>query len=299
MSSQRILLTGATGFIGRHLLGRLAETEGELHVLTRRPLPSLPRGASAVYCDITDPFQVRQVREIEGPLVIHLAAGIPQTSIPSESLEHNVVSNVLPLMHLLPQLRGVRYFIYTSTLDVYGLPRYAPLDEKHPTEPATYYAAAKLGAEKLLQAYAQQTGTPLLILRLTQVYGPGEPVIKVIPQTIARVARGEPPVLHGDGSDSRDYIHVADVVEIIMRALRRQPTGTLNVATGASRSIADVVRTVIQASGRDLTPIFKPRQKPCCHFSFDISRLRAALGELDYRPFADGIREQYEHYLRS
>lgn len=297
-SHERILFTGATGFVGRHLLARLQQSDAEVYAVARHvPATALPRGAY-VACDLSRTTDGKALQSIEAPVVVHLAALIPKNSMPQESLEENIVGNLTTTVNLLKHLRGVEYFVYVSTLDVYGLPEYLPIDEKHPTGPITYYGAAKLSAEKILQVYCREAGISLLILRLTQVYGAGEPVIKVIPQTIARVANGVPPVLHGDGSDTRDYIHVSDVVEVIVRALKARPTGTLNVASGTSRSIAEVVETILRVSGCGITPLSQPRVKPCVHFAFDVSRLRNELGDLPQKDFAQGIREQYEHYLR-
>lgn len=297
-SHDRILVTGATGFIGSGLLARLQQSEAEVYAIARHvPGTSLPRGAY-IACDLSRPADGKALQLIEAPVVVHLAALIPKTSIPQESLEENIVGNLTTTVNLLKHLRSTQYFVYISTLDVYGPPEYVPIDEKHPTQPATYYGAAKLSAEKILQVFCREVGIPILILRLTQVYGAGEPVIKVIPQTIARVADGEPLVLYGDGSDMRDYIHVSDVVEVIVRALKARPTGTLNVASGTSRSIAEVVDTIIRVSGRGITRLYQPRTRPCVHFVFDVSRLRNELGDLPQKDFAQGVREQYEHYLR-
>src|SRR5262249_4702012 len=109
-------------------------------------------------------------------------------SQPQESLDQSLAANVQALAHLLRACRGARYFVYLSTVDVYGQPAYLPIDERHPTEPATFYGATKLAAEKLLQVHCREAGARLLVLRLTQTYGPGEQAIKLIPQAIASVA---------------------------------------------------------------------------------------------------------------
>jgi UDP-glucose 4-epimerase len=183
-------------------------------------------------------------------------------------------------------------------VDVYGRPQYLPIDERHPTEPATYYGATKLAAEKLLTVRCHQTGCGLLILRLTQTYGPGEPPVKIIPQTIARVAGGEPPVLFGDGSDLRDYLHVSDVAEAIVRAFRSRAAGVLNLASGTSRPVGEVVATILRVAGQSIAPTRLPSRKPCNHYTFDISRARQALGAWPLRDFEQGLREQFEHWTR-
>jgi UDP-glucose 4-epimerase len=225
---------------------------------------------------------------------------MPQASVPHESPAQAVAANLTTTITLLEMLRpGARYFIHVSTLDVYGAPASLPVDELHPTEPVTYYGAAKLSAEKVVQVYCQEAGIPLLILRPTQVYGPGEPAIKVIPRAIASIAAGQPPVIYGDGSDTRDYVHVSDVAEVIVRALKVRPVGVLNVASGTSRSIAEVVDTILRVSASGLTPLRQPRAKPCTHFAVAISRLESVLGRWAMKDFAEGVREQYDHQRRS
>src|SRR5262249_42506699 len=154
-----------------------------------------------------------------------------------------------------------------------GPPGHLPVDEEHPTRPVTYYGATKLAAEKILEVFCREAGIGLLIFRLTQTYGPGESAIKLIPRAIACVAARQPPLLHGDGSDLPDYIHVADVAEAIARALALRPTGTINLASGRSRSVAEVIETVLRVGGLRAAPIRLPRQKPAVHLAFDVSRL--------------------------
>jgi UDP-glucose 4-epimerase len=292
---QRLLLTGATGFIGSHLWQRLREADAEVIALTRRPDTS----TASVVCDLSQPLGEQAVQLPEVTAVVHLAALMPKSSVPQESIEENIAANLTATLNLAKALPGNPYFVYASSVDVYGCPASLPVTENHPTDPVTYYGAAKLAAEKFLQVFCKDAGIPLLILRLTQVYGAGEPAIKVIPRTIAAVAEGTPPILHGDGSDSRDYIHADDVAEVILRAVRSRPSGIVNVASGKSRSIIEVIRTILRVSGRDLTPRRQPGTKPALHLAFDVSRLKQMLGEIPQKEFEQGLREQYEHHLRS
>jgi UDP-glucose 4-epimerase len=296
---QRILLTGATGFIGRHVLARLRQTHDEVIAVGRRPLDVPPERGAFLACDLTSLESAAALETVQPDVVVHLAALMPRASPPQESLEENLTVNVLGLANLVRCCRQASYFIYVSSVDVYGPPEYLPMDEKHPTQPATYYGATKLAAEKIVQVHCREAGSRLLILRPSQTYGPGEPPVKLIPQTIARVVAGQAPVLYGNGSDCRDYIHVADVAESIARAVTARPAGTLNLVSGTSRSIAEVVDTVLQVSGLGLAPVRRPREKPCLQLAYSTARLRQALGDWAPRDFADGIREQYEQHLAS
>jgi UDP-glucose 4-epimerase len=295
----RILVTGATGFIGRHVLARLRQTDAEVIGVARRPPDVTPERGGFLACDLTSPPSVAALATVGPDVVVHLAALMPRASVPQESLEENLAVNVLGLANLLRGCGQAPYFVYVSTVDVYGPPEYLPMDEKHPTQPATYYGVTKLAAEKIVQVHCGRAGTRLLILRPSQTYGPGEPPVKLIPQTIARVAAGQAPVLHGDGSDRRDYVYVADVAEGIARAVTARPAGTLNLVSGTSRSVAEVVETVLRVSGLGLTPVRLPRQKACLHLAYSTVRLREALGDWWQRDFAEGVCEQYQQHLRS
>jgi UDP-glucose 4-epimerase len=294
----RILLTGATGFIGRHVLAHLLGNDLEVVPVGRR-IPPSPAPAGFLRCDLSSPEGVDVLRGVEPDVVVHLAAHMPGPTSTEDPVQANLTANVLATANLVRACPGTRYLIYISTVDVYGTPESLPIDERHPTNPTTYYGATKLAAEKLLAVHCGQTGADLLILRLTQTYGPGESPIKILPQTIARVAAGQPPILFGDGSDRRDYMHVSDVAEAIARSLQVKPVGVLNLASGESRPVADVVEAVLRVAALDTRPTVLPRAKPCVHFAFDVSRLRQALGTWPLKDFETGVREQFECWTRT
>lgn len=297
--SPRILLTGATGFIGRQVLARL-RAGGQGEVVAVGHLRSTARDPGlALQCDLAAPDSIETLRTIDAEVVVHLAALMPGPLPNENSLQSSLATNVLATAHLAQACTSARYFVYVSTVDVYGTPEYLPLDERHPTNPTTYYGVTKLAAEKLMGIHCRMTGAGLLVVRLTQTYGPGEPPVKLIPKAVARVAAGQPPELFGDGSDLRDYLHVSDVSEAICRAIQLRPLGILNLASGSSRRAADVARIVLRVGGLEADPVQLPRRKPCVDLVVDVSLARQALGSWPLKDFEEGVRDQYSRWIES
>jgi len=269
VAADRILITGAGGFLGRYVVAQLPTACG----ITRAE------------CDLTDLAAVRRTcDQIQPTLVIHLAAKIPGRG--TDSLETIFRENVLATANLLSCLPATGYFLYSSTLDVYGDSPPTPITERTPTDPVTDYAIMKLAAEKVTQARAPARAG---ILRFTHLYGAGDHGIKLIPKVMETVARGDTPVIFGDGSDLRDFLHVTDAARAVVLAAQTRATGIFNVASGHSLTVRETVEAIFHAFQKPVAPIFKPRQKPRLDFSFDTSRLRS---ELQFQPqitFAVGL----------
>jgi UDP-glucose 4-epimerase len=177
-----------------------------------------------------------------------------------------------------------------STVDVYGPPQFLPLNEEHPTRPASFYGASKLAAEMLLRVFGERAAVPVTVLRLAQVYGPGDTSRKAIPNFIRSALRGDAIVIQGDGSDERDYVFVDDVVIAIELALTRHASGTFNIAGGHACSIRDVVTAIARLTGNTKTLVWERRATPATRQALDIS---AAEQHLDYRPrvnLEEGLR---------
>jgi len=300
LSEKRILVTGGTGFIGRRLVTKLVGMGNEVLVLSRSKTPHLlfsDTGGNSklqfLCCDLTDDESLVSLSWNNVDYIVHMGALIPQrqphTSINDTYFVNNVISTV-KIGHIIPD--NISGFVYTSTLDVYGVPQCIPITEKHPLNPRTFYGLSKLAGEQYLQMIAQQRGFNLTVLRLTQVYGPGEPVIKAIPRFINALGKHEPPIIYGDGSDVRDYLYVEDAVNAIVLALANDQPGTYNIATGRGHRIAEVAQKLIDLSGLNLQPIFKPMTREKSEIVLDIS---LAMEKLNYYPkvsLDEGLRRQ-------
>jgi UDP-glucose 4-epimerase len=276
--TERVLVTGGAGFVGRYVIRELTDL-GYCCIAPNR---------SAL--DLADEEAVRSFcggREFTA--VVHLAARIP--GVADNALEDMMRQNMIATRNLLRASEPTGYFAYVSTLDVYGAPRMLPITEDSPTDPTTPYGITKLAAEKLVQAHAEAAGAQHCILRLAHVYGVGDRPVKLIPKTIDRVFHGQPPVISGDGGDRRDYIHVRDVARAVYGAFERRTEGIFNIATGRSRSVLEVVRTILAMSESRLEIEFKPRMAPRVDFQFETGKACQQLGFYPREDFAAGIKE--------
>ena len=252
-AQSRVLVTGGAGFIPSNLIRHLlAATEhevvsldaltyaGNLENLTE--VMSHPR-LSFVHGDIRDRGLVREV--VDGVDVIVNAAA---ESHVEKSIEHGasefVTTNVEGTQILLDAIREtpVDRFVLISSSEVYGTAEYAPMDERHPLEPRSPYAATKAGADRLAYSYWVTYGLPIVILRPFNNYGPRQHPEKVVPRFITQALRDEPLTIHGDGHASRDWLYVVDDAEAIAAAIEAPLEAVagevVNVATGIDISVA-------------------------------------------------------------
>ncbi|HEX3036475.1 MAG TPA: SDR family NAD(P)-dependent oxidoreductase [Thermodesulfobacteriota bacterium] len=296
--SKRLLITGATGFIGRHLVKNLLTQEVELLAMgTSAPqllTNSQAKRVTFLPCDFADADSIRYHHDVLQHIdsVVHVGGYFLRSSNPGEdNLMQSVKVNIEGTSHLLRYLpTTLSCFCYISTIDVYGQTVFVPVSENHPTRPASYYGVSKLATEGLLRVYSDRTGVPVTVLRLSQVYGPGDTSGKAIPNFIRAALRGEPPTIYGDGSDMRDYVYVDDVIDSVLSALTRQVTGTFNISGGKGHFLNEVVTTILQLLNSSLTPVYQPRALPASHIILDITRAREQLGYTPKITLAEGLR---------
>jgi UDP-glucose 4-epimerase len=246
----RILLTGASGFIGSHLLTHLQEHD--VVALTRSPLQYSAAHVTNVVATHADSTAIRGA--LNGcHSVMHLAAqSNPQraNADPVECIECNVTFTTR-LAHLA-SLEEVPHFVFTSSALVYGAPAVLPITEHTLPTPNGVYAASKFAAEVVLQ----QTHPHVSLLRLFNVFGPGQ-TGTLVPALIEQFSAGKQPTLQGDGSQVRSFLFVEDCVDALRRAVEAGHVGTLNIA-GHKASILEVTRYVADAVGVVADPVFGP-----------------------------------------
>jgi dTDP-glucose 4,6-dehydratase len=263
---KRVLVTGGAGFISsnfiRHLL---AETDHEVVTLDALTyagnLENLAdvmshERLSFVHGDIRDAGLVREL--VGGVDVIVNAAA---ESHVEKSIEHGasefVTTNVEGTQILLDAIRDtpVERFILISSSEVYGTAESAPMDEEHPLNPRSPYAATKAGADRLAYSYWTTYELPIVIVRPFNNYGPRQHPEKVVPRFITQALANEPLTIHGDGHASRDWLYVGDdaeAIEAIIAAPIEPIAGeVLNVATGIDISVSDIAQLVLDALGKD------------------------------------------------
>lgn len=288
----RVLITGGAGFIGSHLTDRLLAEGNDCRVLDnlstgkRENLPSVPT-LEFVRGDIRDRNTVLDaVSGVEA--IVHLAAvASVQASIDDPVATH--ATNFDGTLNLLEAARqsGVRRFLYASSAAVYGDNEKLPIDESEAPRPLTPYAADKLAGEHYLRFYASQHGLDTTAFRFFNIFGPRQdpssPYSGVISIFTDRLAQNLPVTVFGDGRQTRDFVYVADLAELLTRALTLTTLSgqVVNVGRGRQSSLLDLIAALERISGRTLSCRHaEARLGDIRHSCADTSRLQALLGEV-------------------
>ncbi len=263
--AKRVLVTGGAGFISsnfiHHLLAKTPYEVVSLDALTYAGNLDNLGGVmsherlSFVHGDIRDAELVRDVVS-EVDVIVNAAAESHVAKSIAEGAREFVTTNVEGTQILLDAIREapVERFILISSSEVYGTAECLPMDEEHPLNPRSPYAATKAGADRLAYSYFVTYGLPIVIVRPFNNYGPRQHPEKVIPRFILQALRDEPLTVHGDGHASRDWLYVdddAEAIEAVIAAPLDDVAGeVLNVATGADISVAEIADRVLAAVGK-------------------------------------------------
>ncbi len=303
----KALVTGGAGFIGSNLVGTLVARGAQVTVLDNllsgyelnlRPYP----GVRFVKGDVRDPYAVHEA--IYGcDTVFHLAASVGNKRSIDLPLE-DATTNVIGTLNVLEACRehGVRKMVFSSSAGTYGELKTIPIREDHPAEPDSPYGAGKLGAEKMCLAYAKVHGLETVCLRYFNVFGPGQRFDaygNVIPIFVYKLLRGEGITIFGDGEQTRDFVHVRDVVQANLRAaLAPGVWGAFNVGSGTRVTVNHLVTLIGQAMGEapDVT-YADPRPGDVRDSLADISAARAAFG-FDPKVNFDEALAEYVNWAR-
>ncbi|MGE0456264.1 MAG: GDP-mannose 4,6-dehydratase [Vicinamibacteria bacterium] len=262
LSGRKVLVTGADGFIGSHLVERLVAEGARVRAFclynsqgTRGWLEDAPedvRGALDVRLgDIRDARFVEEACD-DVELVFHLAAliAIPYSYVAPESF---VDTNVKGTLNVLEACRrcGVRRLIHTSTSEVYGTPHTLPIRETHPLRAQSPYAASKVAADQLALAYHASFGVPVTVLRPFNTYGPRQSTRAVLPTILTQLLAGRPEVELGRLDPRRDLTYVDDTVEgFVLAATAEAAIGqTIQLGTGRSLSVREIFDAACRALG--------------------------------------------------
>jgi UDP-glucose 4-epimerase len=295
----RVLVTGGAGFIGSHLVKALLRAGHFVRVLDNFSTGSMDnivdvaRDAEIVVGDVRDYSVVEKcVRGVD--VVIHLAALIDVAeSIERPDLYFEV--NVIGTHNIAKACRGVNVLIFASSSSVYGDPLKIPIPEDHLLSPRSPYAASKAAGEALIQAFSSIYGYRPIILRIFNVYGPKQSraYAGVVIEFIRRVLRREPPIIYGDGEQTRDFIHISDVIDAIMKAMSiERARGVFNIGSGKAVTINQLAKLILKTLNReDLKPVYAPpRPGDIKHSIADITKSRKILGFEPKISLEEGIK---------
>lgn len=265
MSYKKVLVTGADGFIGSHLVEYLVRQGYDVRAFVLYNsfnswgwLDTLPvdiRNSLDVFCgDIRDPYGVRTaVKGCEA--VLHLAALI---AIPYSyhSPDSYVDTNITGTLNILQAARDANLtrVVHTSTSEVYGTAQFVPITEEHPLQAQSPYAATKIGADQLALSFFRSFGTPVSVLRPFNTYGPRQSARAFIPTVITQLAAGLPQLKLGNLSPTRDFNFVTDTARAFEAVLNCDAAigHTLNAGSGFEISMGETAGILMELMGKDV-----------------------------------------------
>jgi len=304
--SHRILITGGAGFIGSHLARRFAD-QHEVTVLDDLR-SGYARNLEGVRCrflhgSILDAGALRQAAE-GAKEIYHLAAmiSVPESvAKPAECAELNTEGTQRVLDAALTA--GSRKVVLASSAAIYGDNPTVPKLESMPPEPKSPYAETKLAGERLLEQYRMSHGLGTTSLRFFNVFGPRQDprsaYAAAVPIFIAKALRDEPIGIHGDGGQTRDFIHVTDIVGALAYAgASADMAGTYNVGYGRSQSILALAQEIIRLTGsKSAIEHLPPRAGDVRHSLASTERLLTA-GWKPQSSVSAGLAETVEYFRR-
>ena len=311
-----ILVTGGAGFIGSHVVNALLDHGAAVRVLDdfssgkRENLDGVEARAHAaggivqvMQGDVRDDDKVRDAVQ-DCIAVVHLAA-IPSVTrsfedpVGCNSVTHGGTVNVVRRAVEADATR----LVLASSCAVYGDAERLPIAETAPSQPFSPYARAKLAAEEVCAAAADQGQISAVCLRLFNVYGPRQDPSSeysgVISRFMTAVAAGEPVTVYGDGLQTRDFVYVKDVVDAVLAALGRPLQGitTVNVGSGTRASLLDCLAVLEQLSGSSVERVVEAARAGEIRDSLaDVRRARWVLAWEAVTGFADGLAATWEWY---
>lgn len=305
-----ILVTGGAGFIGSHLVDRLlAEGAREVVVIDNMFLGSEDNLADAIlngavlYKDdaefSTSLDYIFERHSID--IVFNAATKALNYSFVNPGNAFNTNVKVILNLLELQRKKAFKTLCHFSTSEVYGTAVYEPMDEKHPINPTTTYAAGKAAADIALQSYVRMFDLDAFIIRPFNNYGPRQNfkgyLAGVIPITAWKILKGLPPEIHGSGSQSRDFIYVLDTVDAIVKLYEKlEPGESVNISTDGQIAIKDLMAMVVDGMGYKGEIVRKDARKSDveCHNASN-AKVKSMI-EYRLTPFDVGLRETLAWY---
>ncbi|WP_395947045.1 NAD-dependent 4,6-dehydratase LegB [Caedibacter taeniospiralis] len=300
LKNKIVLVTGADGFIGSHLVEMLVKKGAHVKALSQynsfnywgwlEDIDCLDR-IEVLNGDIRDPHYCKEITK-EVDVVFHLAAliAIPYSYVAPTSYVDTNVTGTLNICQAAKE-NGCQRVIHTSTSEVYGTALYVPIDEKHPLQPQSPYSASKIGADAMAMSFYNAFDLPVTIVRPFNTYGPRQSARAVIPTIIAQIANGVKEIKLGDVSPTRDFNYVEDTCRgFILLAECDQAIGkTVNIGSNYEISVLDTLNLIKEIMQSDV------------RFLLDEARIRPDKSEV-FRLWCDnaliheltGFKPQYD-----
>jgi nucleoside-diphosphate-sugar epimerase len=309
LTGVRVLVTGATGFIGSHVVDALLGHDAEVHALTSTVSSVYPQRLLRVRDRVTlhegslsDRSAMDAVADAVRPrLVFHLGAythvGKSWQRV-DECVQVNVQGTVNLLQALAPY--GYEKFVYTGTSEIYGDVA-VPFTEDGPVNPISPYSVSKYAGERYCRMFFQGKDWPVVMVRPFNAYGPAQSPDRVIPEIIVRALRGQP-LLMTQGRQTREFNYVTDLARgFVAAALRGEPGRLYNLGCGEEVSMRDLATTLLSLMGDPISAQFgalPDRPTEIWRMHADASRAQAELGWKPEVSLEDGLARTVEWYRR-
>lgn len=314
IQTKHILVTGADGFIGSHLVEALLAQGCRVRALAYynsfnswgwlEELGEAP-GLEVVSGDVRDPaFCLGLVKDID--IVFHLAAliAIPYSySAPQSYVDTNVTGTLNICNAALAA--GVERVVTASTSEVYGTAQYVPIDEKHPKQPQSPYSASKIAADSIAESFHRSFDLPLVIARPFNTYGPRQSARAVIPTIVAQIAAGKTEIELGDLRPTRDFNYVTDTCRGFIKLAECDAAvgQEVNIGSGAEISISDLLARIAAIMGAEVTAIsdqqrLRPEKSEVFRLCCDNSRIQSLTGYAPQTDLQAGLEETVSWFLK-
>ncbi|VFR55276.1 UDP-glucose 4-epimerase [plant metagenome] len=303
---KNVLITGADGFIGSHLVELLCQQGYHVKALSQYNSFNHWGWLEDVDClddieilngDVRDPHYCKHITK-NVDTVFHLAAliAIPYSYVAPDSYVDVNVKGTLNICQAALD-NGVQRVIHTSTSEVYGTAQYVPIDEKHPLQPQSPYSASKIGADAMAMSFHNAFDLPLTIARPFNTYGPRQSARAVIPTIISQIANGMKQIKLGDVTPTRDFNYVEDTCRgfLALASSEKAVGQTVNIGSNFEISVGDTLNLIKEIMGSDVefisdTQRLRPEKSEVFRLWCDNSLIRSLTGFEPRYSIRDGLQ---------
>ena len=311
-SQNKVLITGADGFIGSHLTGMLVENGFSVKALSQYNSFNNWGWLDDISCldkvevltgDVRDPHFCKEITKGVG-IIYHLAAliAIPYSYVAPDSYVDTNIKGTLNICQAARE-NNVKRVVHTSTSEVYGTAQYVPIDEKHPLQPQSPYSATKIAADAMAMSFYNSFELPVTVARPFNTYGPRQSARAVIPSIIIQIANGNKNIKVGDLSPTRDFNFVRDTCRGLMALGEcEQAIGeTVNIGSNFEISIADTFNLIKELMNSDVEFVkeeerIRPENSEVFRLWCDNSKIEMLTGFKPQIDLREGLRQTIEWF---